>query len=138
MLETALPARPHRWHLMLGTELLAELTEDGYETPWIDVLVRAEPGLARFLPLFEDPEKWPDDDAAIDALLAERNRRGRFRLVGDDGREVSPFTPGEPRRKQGQPAVLKARARPTGVGSAAPGRIKASAWKNASVMETIR
>lgn len=58
----------------------------------IDVLVHPEPGLARFLPVLADPDAWTDDDPAIDALLAERNRRGGFRLMDQAGQDISPFT----------------------------------------------
>ena len=41
-------APPRRWRLMLGPELVAELAYDSYETPWITVLVTAQPGLEPF------------------------------------------------------------------------------------------
>lgn len=71
---------------------MAELSYEGYETPWIAVSVQPRPGLAPFLPFFGDPDLWPDDDAAIDAMLQTIQRRGGFRLIDEHGRNVAPFT----------------------------------------------
>ena len=76
---------------MLGPELMAELTYDSYETPWITVSVTAQPGLEPFLPYFGDPETWADDDPAIDAMLVEVERRGGFKLFDKAGLEAHGF-----------------------------------------------
>lgn len=77
---------------MLGGEPMAELAYESYETPWITVGVDAWPALLPFLPYFADPDLWPEDDPAFDAMVAEVHRRGRFRLFDDAGLEVAGFS----------------------------------------------
>ncbi len=83
---------PCRWRLMLSSELMAELAFESYETPWITVSVKVQPGLAPFLQYFGGPEAWPDDDPAIDAMLAEVERRGGFKLFDEAGLEAEGFS----------------------------------------------
>lgn len=83
---------PRRWELRLGDELLAELTFESFETPWIDVSVLARPGLERFQRSFHPVELWPDADPVFDAMLVEVDQRGGFILIPDDGAPTSAFT----------------------------------------------
>lgn len=83
---------PRRWRLMLGPQLMAELTWQSYQTPWITVAVKAQPGLAPFIRYFGDAEEWPDHDPTIDAIVAEVSRRGRFELFDEKGLKADPFT----------------------------------------------
>lgn len=83
---------PRGWRLVLGSELMAELVFAAYETPWITVSVKPQPGLAPFMRYFADPDGWADDDATIDAMLEEIARRGGFRLFDDLELEAKPFT----------------------------------------------
>ena len=85
-------APSHRWRLMLGGELMAELSYDSYAFPWISVAVQPGPGLAPFLPYFGDATAWRDDDPALDAMLDQVAHRGGFRLFDGDRREIAPFT----------------------------------------------
>ncbi len=83
---------PRSWRLMLGADLMAELSFLEYETPWITVSVDPRPGLRAYLPYFGDPDAWADDDPAIDAMLAAIRAAGGFRLWDEHGGEAAPFT----------------------------------------------
>lgn len=88
-----LPSKPpQHWELRLGNELLAELFFESYETPWIDVSIEALPALDPFWRNFQDSRTWADDDATIDAMLLEIDRRGGFTLIPDGEPPTRTFT----------------------------------------------
>ncbi len=86
------PPPPGHWELRLGGELMAELSLQSYETPWTSVTVKAHPGIEPFWRNFEDPETWPDNDPAINAMLREIKRRGGFTLTPDGAAPTRSFT----------------------------------------------
>lgn len=83
---------PARWRLMLGSELMAELTFLSYETPWITVAVNAKPGLHAFMRYFASAKEWPDNDPIIHAMVVEVDARGGFKLLDGHGVESDSFS----------------------------------------------
>jgi len=70
-----------RWHLELGGEVIARISDAReYEFPWTYGVVVASPQFERFRPYFTDPDTWPDDDPAMNALCDEVASRGGFLL----------------------------------------------------------
>jgi hypothetical protein len=70
-----------RWHLELGDEVIARIADaHEYEFPWTYGVVVPSSEFERFRQYFTDSETWPEDDPAIEALCAEVNSRGGFRL----------------------------------------------------------
>src|SRR5262245_4587665 len=70
-----------RWHLELGGEVIARIADAGeYDFPWTYGRLVESPGFERFRPYFTDPDDWPEDDPAIEALCAEVHSRGGFVL----------------------------------------------------------
>lgn len=74
-------SRGVRWHLELGTEVVAYI-EDAhiYEFPWTYGVIVASPQFERFRTYFTDSETWADDDATIESLCDEVLSRGGFIL----------------------------------------------------------
>lgn len=70
-----------RWQLELGGEVIARILDaHDYEFPWTYGKLFESPGFERFRVYFTDPEYWPNDDPAIEALCSEVQDRGGFVL----------------------------------------------------------
>jgi hypothetical protein len=74
-------AKAIRWHLELGGEIVARIADtDEYDFPWTYGVLVESPGFERFRPYFTNPDDWPEDDPAIEALCGEVHARGGFAL----------------------------------------------------------
>jgi hypothetical protein len=70
-----------RWHLELAGEVVAPIADAGdYDFPWTYGTLVSSPEFERFRPYFTDPDEWPDDDPAFEALYGEVQSRGGFIL----------------------------------------------------------
>lgn len=70
-----------RWHLELGGEVVARIADaNEYEFPWTYGVLVDSPEFERSRPYFTDPDDWPEDDPAIEALCGEVDARGDFTL----------------------------------------------------------
>jgi hypothetical protein len=76
------------WRLYAGDELVADLVVTGLDDPWLYARVEAQPGLARFRPLFE-AELQGEDGNLGDPRLVELRRE--LRLRKPDGQTVAAF-----------------------------------------------
>ena len=67
------------WHLELGSERIARLTEETFEFPWIYARLIDSPAFERFRVYFSDDASWPDTQE-FENLCDEVRSRGGFVL----------------------------------------------------------
>ena len=78
------------WRLYAGDEHVADLVVSGFDFPWLEADVVAQPGLERFRSLFGDEVRHLDEagDAEGRWVQAQETIRRSLRMTFPDGREV--------------------------------------------------